>query len=55
MEIKKENAIVRISCNHPITQLPTSDGRIFNFVPGLEAIPLAINQNNAVVVIEVVA
>ena len=54
IEIKKENARVRISCNHPITRLPTTNGRVFNFVPGLEAIPLAVDQNNAIVEIEVI-
>jgi hypothetical protein len=55
IEIKKENATVRISANHDLIQLPTTNGRIFNFVPGLEAIPLAINQNTATVEIEVIS
>ena len=55
IEIKKENAIVRISANHELIQLPTTNGRVFNFVPGLEAIPLAIDQNNATVEMEVIS
>ncbi|MEP6749101.1 MAG: twin-arginine translocation signal domain-containing protein [Bacteroidota bacterium] len=54
IEIKKENATVRISANQELVQLPTTNGRVFNFVPGLEAIPLAIYQNNAVVEIDVI-
>jgi hypothetical protein len=34
--------------------LPTTTGRLFNFVPGLEAVPLGINGNNAEVTIEVI-
>lgn len=55
IEIKKENATVRVSSNHALTILSTGNGRIFNYVPGLEAIPLAIDQNNAIVTIEVIS
>jgi len=55
IEIKKDRATVRISGNTDLVQLPTSNGRIFNFVPGLEAIPLVLEHNNAVVTIEVIA
>ena len=47
IHVQKEKATVILSSNQPIQQLPTTGGRIFNFVPGLEAIPLAINQSEA--------
>ncbi len=54
IEIKKEKATVRISANRDLILLPTSDGRVFNFVPGMEALPLAIDQNDAQVELEVI-
>ena len=45
--LQKEKATVSLSADQPLQQLPTSGGRIFNFVPGLEAIPLAINHPSA--------
>ncbi|MBS1603853.1 MAG: hypothetical protein JST42_14395, partial [Bacteroidetes bacterium] len=47
IRLKKEKATVTLHTNHPLQLLPTNGGRIFNFVPGLEAIPLAINQPDA--------
>jgi hypothetical protein len=54
VRIEKENATVRISSDADLELLPTTSGRIFNFVPGLEAIPLAVNQSNCKIEIEVV-
>ncbi|MBS1661863.1 MAG: hypothetical protein JST68_12525 [Bacteroidetes bacterium] len=47
IHIKKQNATLTIRANQPLQQLPTTDGRIFNFVPGFEAIPLAIQPAQA--------
>lgn len=54
IQIQKENSTVRITADCPIALLPTSGSRIFNFVPGLEAIPLAINQPKCRIGIEVI-
>ncbi len=40
--IDKPGAVVKLRANKPIQQLPTTGGRVFNFVPGLEAIPLVM-------------
>jgi hypothetical protein len=53
--IKKDSALVKISANQPMTTLPTTNGRIFNYVPGFEAIPLSLNTNEATVQFEVIA
>lgn len=54
VRILKPEGAVHIAANHPIVQLPTTGTRVFNFVPGFEAVPLAIEVNNAVVDITVV-
>ncbi len=54
LRIDKTPSVVKISANHPITQMPSTNGRIFNFVPGYEAIPFCIVQNNAVIEIGIV-
>jgi hypothetical protein len=53
LSIKRGGAIVNVKADEPLILLPTSNGRIFNFVPGLEAIPLAIEGNEAMVEISV--
>jgi hypothetical protein len=53
IHIQKEKAIVTLRSDQPLQQLPTTGGRIFNFVPGLEAIPLAINQAAATITITI--
>jgi hypothetical protein len=50
----KEKALVGITANHPLVKLPTTTGRIYNAVPGLEAVPLAIDQNDCEIEIRVV-
>jgi hypothetical protein len=45
IHIYKERAVVKISSDSDIEILPTTGNRVFNFVPGVEAIPLAINQS----------
>jgi len=51
--IHKDSAQVKLSANHPIAQLPSTNGRVFNFVPGYEAIPFYIAQNDAVIELEI--
>jgi len=55
ISISKGNASVVVKATQPITVLPTGDtGRVFNFVPGLEALPLALEGNDWEVRIEVI-
>jgi len=49
IHIQKEKSLVTLKTNQPIQQLPTTDGRLFNFVPGLEAIPFVIHHQPAVI------
>ena len=53
IRIDKQLSTLKITANNKIDLLPTTTGRLFNFVPGLEAIPLGINGNNAEVTIDV--
>jgi len=54
MQIQKENGLVKITSDTDLAILPTTGTRIFNFVPGFEAIPLVINQSKCRIEIEVV-
>jgi len=49
VHIQKESALVTIKTNQPVQRLPTTEERLFNFVPGLEAIPLAIHHQPAII------
>jgi len=49
IHIRKEKTRVTITADKAIVRLPTTRDRLFNFVPGLEAIPLAILSNEAVI------
>jgi hypothetical protein len=42
--IHKSKALLYMSADQPLTRLPTTGDRLFNFVPGLEAIPFVIHQ-----------
>jgi len=53
LNIHKDSALVKVSANHPIVQLSSNNGRVFNFVPGYEAIPFFIAQNQAAIELEV--
>lgn len=53
VRIRKEKAVLTITARQPIHRLPATGDRLFNFVPGLEAIPLAILQNQARIEISV--
>jgi len=52
VKLTKHSSTVKITSNNKITLLPTTNGRLFNFVPGLEAVPLGINGNDAEITIE---
>lgn len=43
LTVTKPGGLLRIKSNVPFGLLPTTNGRVFNFVPGLQAIPLAYN------------
>ncbi|HEY9049400.1 MAG TPA: hypothetical protein VIN08_26055 [Ohtaekwangia sp.] len=51
--LQKESAKVYLSSSVKMIQLPTTGGRIFNFVPGLEAIPVQLEGNDIEVEIEI--
>ena len=53
IRIQKEKALLQITSDSDLVILPTTGTRIFNFVPGLEAVPLAINQSKCRIEIEV--
>jgi hypothetical protein len=55
VSVRKGTAAVKLSADKPLSRLPSTGDRLFNFVPGLEAIPLAILQNEAVIDITVTA
>jgi hypothetical protein len=55
LTITKENALVKITSNVKITILPDVNGRVFNFVPGLEAVPLAMEGNEVTITLEVIS
>ena len=55
MSVQKGTAAVNLRADKPLIRLPSTGDRLFNFVPGLEAIPLAILQNEAVIDITVTA
>jgi hypothetical protein len=44
VRVRKEKAVVTIAADQPPLRLPSTGNRLFNFVPGLEAIPLAFLQ-----------
>jgi hypothetical protein len=46
LQIQKNDCILHIEANSPIKILETTNGRIFNFVPGMEAIPLELANND---------
>jgi hypothetical protein len=55
LTIKRElGGQVKIAATQPLVQMPTTNGRIFNFVPGLEAVPFAVEQNEVVIEISVI-
>jgi hypothetical protein len=53
VHIHKNKVRLRIQSNQPLTRLPVSGDRLFNFVPGLEAVPFVINRPNGTIVLAV--
>jgi len=49
---KKEKCRVKIESDHQLQEIPLQK-RIFNFVPGFEALPIQINGHTAEFTIEV--
>jgi len=47
LDVSKGTTKVKILCNRTIGILPSVKSRIFNFVPGMEAIPLCIKSTSA--------
>jgi hypothetical protein len=54
IQIQKDHAVVKITSDTDLVLLPTTGSRIFNFVPGLEAVPIACNQSKCRIELEVV-
>ncbi|NCD72149.1 hypothetical protein [Mucilaginibacter agri] len=53
MMIKKNAAKIKVTTDQPMVTLPTCGCRIFNYVPGLEAVPLHISGNECTVQLEI--
>jgi hypothetical protein len=53
VHINKKNCRVKVSSDTLLHQAPTSTGRIFNYVPGFEAIPFMVSNNKATIEIEI--
>jgi hypothetical protein len=55
IRVYKGSSILQIKSTAKLTPMPTNTkNRVFNFVPGLEAIPLSIDQNEVTITIEIV-
>jgi hypothetical protein len=50
--IQKKKSRVLLSSDQPVSTLPATGGRIFNYVPGLQAIPLLISSASAIIRIQ---
>ncbi len=50
VRIQKPKATVYLNASDPLEMLPTTSGRIFNYVPGLEAVPVALPGNTTVTI-----
>lgn len=53
VQVCKSKARLHIHADEPITRLRTTGDRLFNFVPGLEAVPFAINKPGGTIVLTV--
>lgn len=51
--LEKKGCRVKISSDRPMKILPTKTGRVFNFVPGFEAVPICVEGGSAEIKIEV--
>ncbi|HTL09147.1 MAG TPA: hypothetical protein VL307_12840, partial [Chitinophagaceae bacterium] len=54
VRIEKGKGKVQVDANQPLIALPTKGGRIFNHVPGMEAVPLALKQASGKITIRVI-
>ena len=45
--LNRENCRIKLSADKNIVKMPMKKGRVFNFVPGMEAIALSIENGNA--------
>ncbi|PWV56379.1 hypothetical protein [Chitinophaga sp. S165] len=53
IKIHKNKSLLTITADQPLNRLPVTADRIFNFVPGLEAVPLAIARPKGTIVLTV--
>ncbi len=53
IRIHKNKSLLTITADQPLKRLPVTGDRIFNFVPGLEAVPLAIAGPKGTIVLTV--
>lgn len=53
IHIRKQHATVTVTADQPLIRLSTTSDRLFNFVPGLEAVPLGIASTHAFITIHV--
>ena len=54
ISVDKGNCKLKISADQIIRKIPIAQKRVFNFVPGMEAIPLLISGSEAEITVEVV-
>jgi uncharacterized membrane protein len=53
VHIHKNKARLNIQSNQPLTRHPVTGERLFNFVPGLEAVPFVINRPGCTIVLAI--
>lgn len=53
VEVFRKDAVLRLTADKPLIQMPVSGKRLFNFVPGLEAMPFAVTDNDVNIVLTV--
>ncbi len=51
LHIQKPSCVVKISADQKLNQLRSAAGRVYNYVPGLEAIPLFVSANDLTIVV----
>ncbi|RFM30527.1 hypothetical protein [Deminuibacter soli] len=52
--VKKQHCTVHLQADKPLHTLPMTGKRLFNFVPGMEAVPFATDDNDVTIILEVV-
>jgi hypothetical protein len=53
MKIIKAGATIHIEADTPFSLAPTANGRVFNHVPGLEAVPVIFASNKVTINIHI--